>query len=135
MRDDNHTHIRHIMLHHFEKGWKAAQSFRDLKELFGEGTISKSRCRECLPILNLVAVAWKISQEEIDNRILTTMHIWHTFGSRGRRRKLDNRNAGRQLQCGSFNNRSVIEVDGDYISDSSFKNVTLEYLCFLFHYK
>ena len=33
---NNHTHIRHIMLYHFEKGWKAAQSFRDLNELFGE---------------------------------------------------------------------------------------------------
>ncbi|GFW48917.1 HTH_Tnp_Tc3_2 domain-containing protein [Trichonephila clavipes] len=31
---DNHTHIRHIMLNHFEKGWKAAQSFRNLNELF-----------------------------------------------------------------------------------------------------
>ena len=40
---DNHTHIRHIMLYHFEKGWKTAQSFRDLNELFGEGTISESR--------------------------------------------------------------------------------------------
>ncbi|CAK9826415.1 Histone-lysine N-methyltransferase SETMAR [Anthophora retusa] len=46
MRVDNHTHIRHIMLYHFEKGWKAAQSFRDLNELFGEGTISESRCSE-----------------------------------------------------------------------------------------
>ena len=43
---NNHTHICHIMLYHFEKGWKAAQSFRDLNELFGEGTISESRCRE-----------------------------------------------------------------------------------------
>ena len=33
---DNHTHIRHIMLYDFEKGWKAAQSFRDLNELFSE---------------------------------------------------------------------------------------------------
>uniref|UniRef100_A0A1A9VXM1 Uncharacterized protein n=1 Tax=Glossina austeni TaxID=7395 RepID=A0A1A9VXM1_GLOAU len=32
-RADNHTRIRHIMLHHFEKGWKAVQSFRDLNEL------------------------------------------------------------------------------------------------------
>ncbi|CAK9829646.1 Histone-lysine N-methyltransferase SETMAR [Anthophora retusa] len=46
IRVDNHTHIRHIMLYHFEKGWKAAQSFRDLNELFGEVTISESRCRE-----------------------------------------------------------------------------------------
>ena len=46
MRVGNHSHIRHIMLYHFEKGWKAAQSFRDLNELFGKGTISESQCRE-----------------------------------------------------------------------------------------
>ena len=33
---DNHTYIRHIMLDHFEKGWKAAQSFRDLELLAKE---------------------------------------------------------------------------------------------------
>ncbi|XP_023224660.1 uncharacterized protein LOC111625648 [Centruroides sculpturatus] len=38
---NNHTHICHIMLYHFEKGWKAAQSFRDLNKLFSEGTISE----------------------------------------------------------------------------------------------
>uniref|UniRef100_A0A914CHY5 Mos1 transposase HTH domain-containing protein n=1 Tax=Acrobeloides nanus TaxID=290746 RepID=A0A914CHY5_9BILA len=43
MRVDNHIHIRHIMLYHFEKGWKTAQSIRDLNELFGEGTISQSQ--------------------------------------------------------------------------------------------
>ena len=41
MRVDNHNHIRHIMLYHFEKGWTAAQSFRDLNELFGQGTITQ----------------------------------------------------------------------------------------------
>ena len=40
MRIENHIHIRHIMLYHFEKGWK---SFRDLNKLFGKGTISKSQ--------------------------------------------------------------------------------------------
>ena len=43
MRIENHIHIRHIMLCHFEKGWNAAQSFRHLNELYGEGTISKSQ--------------------------------------------------------------------------------------------
>ena len=38
---DNHTHIRHVMLYHFEKEWKTAQLFRNLNELFGEGTISE----------------------------------------------------------------------------------------------
>ena len=30
-----------IFTYHFEKSWNAPQSFRDLNELFGEGTISK----------------------------------------------------------------------------------------------
>ena len=43
MSVENHTHIRHIMLYHFDKSWKTAESFRNLNELFGEGTISKSQ--------------------------------------------------------------------------------------------
>ena len=43
MNRKNHNHIRYIILYHFEKGWNASQSFRDLNELFGEGTISKSQ--------------------------------------------------------------------------------------------
>ena len=46
MRDDNHVDICHIMLYHYQKGSKAAQSFRDINELFGEVTISESQCRE-----------------------------------------------------------------------------------------
>ncbi|GFU25808.1 histone-lysine N-methyltransferase SETMAR [Trichonephila clavipes] len=45
MRVESHSDIRHIMLYHFEKGWKAAKSFRDLNELFGKETISESQCR------------------------------------------------------------------------------------------
>ena len=41
MRIENNLHIHHIMLYHFEKGWRATGSFRDLNELFDEGTISK----------------------------------------------------------------------------------------------
>ncbi|KAF8770505.1 Histone-lysine N-methyltransferase SETMAR like protein [Argiope bruennichi] len=61
MRVDNHTHIRHIMLYHFEKGWKVEQSFRDLKELFGEGTISKIRCKECF-------VRFKCGGSSVENK-------------------------------------------------------------------
>ncbi|KAK6757995.1 hypothetical protein RB195_015676 [Necator americanus] len=46
MRLENHTHIRHIMLYHYEEGWIAAQSFRDLNELFGKGTITDSAVRK-----------------------------------------------------------------------------------------
>ncbi|GFV88763.1 histone-lysine N-methyltransferase SETMAR [Trichonephila clavipes] len=48
MRVENRSHIRHIMLYYFEKGWEAAQSFHDLNELFGKGTISESQCRKWL---------------------------------------------------------------------------------------
>ena len=61
---DNHTHIRHIMLYHFEKGWKAAQSFRDRNEIFGEQS-AKVDEGNSLPVLNLVTLAWKISQKEV----------------------------------------------------------------------
>uniref|UniRef100_A0A914DXN1 Mos1 transposase HTH domain-containing protein n=1 Tax=Acrobeloides nanus TaxID=290746 RepID=A0A914DXN1_9BILA len=33
------------MLYHFEKGHKAAEPFRDLNELFGEGTIGERQVR------------------------------------------------------------------------------------------
>uniref|UniRef100_A0A1B0BU31 beta-ketoacyl-[acyl-carrier-protein] synthase I n=1 Tax=Glossina palpalis gambiensis TaxID=67801 RepID=A0A1B0BU31_9MUSC len=39
MRADDHTHIHNIKLCYLEIGWKAAQSFRDLHELFSKGTI------------------------------------------------------------------------------------------------
>ena len=45
MRTEDHIHIRHVMLHHFKKGWTAAQSKRDLDETYGEETISESQCR------------------------------------------------------------------------------------------
>ena len=45
MRVDNHTHIRHIILYHFEKGHTATEAFRNLNELFGEGTISERQVR------------------------------------------------------------------------------------------
>ena len=46
MRVENHVHLRHIMLYHYEKGWTAAQSFRDLNELYSEGMISERQRRE-----------------------------------------------------------------------------------------
>ncbi|CAF1455918.1 unnamed protein product [Adineta ricciae] len=45
MRVDNHVHIRHIMLYHFEKGHTAAEAWRDLNELFGQGTIGERQVR------------------------------------------------------------------------------------------
>ena len=41
MRIDNHVHIRHILLYHFEKGHKAIEAFRDINELFGDETIGQ----------------------------------------------------------------------------------------------
>ena len=71
----NHTHIRHIMLYHFVKGWKAAHSFRNLNELFGEQS-AKVDAGNGLPVSNLATLAGKISQEEVDHRISTTRHFW-----------------------------------------------------------
>src|SRR6185437_152768 len=45
MRTPDHIKLRYIMLNHFEKGWTAAQSFRDLTNTYGEGTIGKSTVR------------------------------------------------------------------------------------------
>uniref|UniRef100_A0A914C7L9 Mos1 transposase HTH domain-containing protein n=1 Tax=Acrobeloides nanus TaxID=290746 RepID=A0A914C7L9_9BILA len=42
MRTPDHIKLRSIMLNHFEKGWTAAQSFRDLTNTYGEGTIGES---------------------------------------------------------------------------------------------
>ncbi|KAK6731222.1 hypothetical protein RB195_007591 [Necator americanus] len=39
----NRTHFRHTTLHHLEKDRDAAQLFRDLNYLFGDGTVSKSQ--------------------------------------------------------------------------------------------
>ena len=43
MRIENHINIQHIMVYHLKKGSITAQSVRDVNELFGEGTISKSQ--------------------------------------------------------------------------------------------
>ena len=43
MRIENHIHI---MLYHFEKSWNAAQSIRDLNELFGEEHSAKAKLKD-----------------------------------------------------------------------------------------
>ena len=40
---ENHFHFAILYALPLEKGWNAAQSFRVLNELVGEGTISKSQ--------------------------------------------------------------------------------------------
>ena len=53
---DNHTHIRRIMLYHFEKGWETAQSFRDL-ELLAKEQSAKVDAENGLPASNLATLA------------------------------------------------------------------------------
>ena len=63
MRIEHHIHIRHIMLNHFEKGWNAAQSFRDLNELLGEEKAKlKDGTPHCLLTLDAFqySFGWKI---------------------------------------------------------------------------
>ena len=45
MRVDNYVHIRHIILYHFEKDHTGGEAFRDLSELFGDGTIGETQVR------------------------------------------------------------------------------------------
>ncbi|GFY53580.1 hypothetical protein TNIN_346401 [Trichonephila inaurata madagascariensis] len=76
MRVENHSHIRHIMLYHFEKGWKATQSFRYINELFGKEQSAKVRVGSGLPVSNQVLPVWRISQEEVGHRISTINLFW-----------------------------------------------------------
>ena len=59
MRVENHIHIRHIMLYHFEKGHSAAEAFRDLNELFGEGIIGESGVRKWFICFKSAILHWK----------------------------------------------------------------------------
>ena len=68
MRVENHIHIRHIMLYHFEKGHSAAEAFRDLNELFGEGIIGESGVESGLYVLNQAILHWKTRKEESENQ-------------------------------------------------------------------
>ncbi len=61
MRVDNHIHIRHIMLYHYQKGWEAAQSFRDLNDKLKDGLKSSNRATQTS----------RTMREEVDHRILT----------------------------------------------------------------
>ena len=45
MRVDNHVHIRHIILYHFEKGHTATEAWRDLSKLFGKGKMGDRQVR------------------------------------------------------------------------------------------
>ena len=77
---DNHTHIRHFAIS---------------TKFLGKEQSAKVDAGNGLPVSNLVTLAWKISQEEVDHRIST---------SRGRRRLAWlNSNASRQLQRTPFN--------------------------------
>lgn len=53
---DNHTHIRHIILYHFEKEWKTAQSFRYFNELFWRRNNQLMQLMN-LPISNLTILS------------------------------------------------------------------------------
>ena len=45
MHIENHNHIHYIMQYHFEKGWKAVESFHHLNKLFDKVTISISQVK------------------------------------------------------------------------------------------
>uniref|UniRef100_A0A1B0AAI4 HTH_48 domain-containing protein n=1 Tax=Glossina pallidipes TaxID=7398 RepID=A0A1B0AAI4_GLOPL len=105
VRFDNHTYTRHIMSNDFEKGWKAAQSSRELNKLFDEGTIRNGRCREWF-------ACSKSGETSLEDKP-------------GRERNLENSNAGRQLQCGPFNCRTYVL---DIVCKENPKNLHLEHI-------
>ena len=74
MRVENHVHIRHIMLYHFEKGHKAAEAFRDLNELFGEGTIGERQVRRWFE--RFKSGDTSLEEEEVGHRILMIKLYW-----------------------------------------------------------
>lgn len=45
MRVIEHILLRNVMLYHFDKGISAHQSFCDLNQVYGEGTISYAQCK------------------------------------------------------------------------------------------
>ena len=73
MRVENHVHIRHIMLYHFEKGHKAAEAFRDLNELFGEGTIGERQVRRWFERFKSGDTSL---EDEVGHRILMIKLYW-----------------------------------------------------------
>uniref|UniRef100_A0A1A9VR90 Uncharacterized protein n=1 Tax=Glossina austeni TaxID=7395 RepID=A0A1A9VR90_GLOAU len=58
MRVDNHTPIRHVLLHHFEKAQQAMHSFRDLDTLQS----AQVNARDSSPASHLATLAWEINQ-------------------------------------------------------------------------
>ncbi|GFU24851.1 hypothetical protein NPIL_296311 [Nephila pilipes] len=76
MHVNNHTHIRHVMLYHIEKRWKAALSFRDRNELFGEKQSVKVNTGKDLAVSNQATLAWNFGHEEVNLWILTTRNFW-----------------------------------------------------------
>ncbi|GFV17545.1 hypothetical protein TNCV_4028751 [Trichonephila clavipes] len=126
---ENHSQICHIMLYHFEKGWKAAQSFRDVNELFGKGTVSvggglsvSNQRNEQTPFLkNLVTgdeswfffnyfkrkkvyVSPDVSTKEIPKHVHCKKAMWCVWWDR----------SARGIDCLPSKREAVIEVDGDY---------------------
>ena len=79
MRIVNHNHIRHIMLYHIEKGWNAAPAFRDLNELFGEGTISISQVKKWFNKFKTGDTNLQMNEEEVNYQISTTGHFWQPW--------------------------------------------------------
>ena len=79
MHIENHIYIRDIMLYHFEKGWNAAQSFRDLNELFDEGTICKSQVERWFKKFKSddKKIAGPTNTEQIEKRKNTSSMIFY----------------------------------------------------------
>ena len=76
MRIENHTHIRYIMLYHFEKGSNAAQSFRDLNELLAKEQQAKAKLNGGS---NRAIQTSQMKNEEVGHQISATRHFWQPW--------------------------------------------------------
>ena len=108
MRIDNHIHIRHVVLYHYEKGWTAVKSFRDINE-FDEGTISESQCRELFSRLkfgytNLEDNSGRGRLSDFDDQALLAAV-----------EQIDNSNAGQKIQRRSFHNCTSSPKTGECV--------------------
>ena len=76
MRVENHIHIRHIMLYHFEKGHSAAEAFLISMSCLVKELLVKVASESGLYALNQAILHWKTRKEEAENQISTIKPFW-----------------------------------------------------------
>uniref|UniRef100_A0A1A9ZPN0 HTH_48 domain-containing protein n=1 Tax=Glossina pallidipes TaxID=7398 RepID=A0A1A9ZPN0_GLOPL len=111
----------------FEKEWRAAQSFRDVNELFGEDTISECRCREWFGPFksgdtSLEDKPGRVRSSDFDDQTLST--AVQRDENLATRTLANNFNVNHSTIVHRLKKLGVIEVDDDYPTDKSIKKVS-----------